>query len=215
MQRPLRAPSERHVNQFVRNSAPIGLGFIFVDRIKNLVLLAIVASVGAITAQLPGGSVNRSAIVAMLVVAFGGGLIWAANALKDRRLKARDIPTGVRPTDVFAELEVLASQDAVRSHCLDAIKSLPNVDATAIEQRASGVLCVRTKHTFKTWGERVTVEIDEGMNASVVRLRSKPVYPFMMNDWDMNFQNVYLIAQALQGETEIRIMNSNVVFDFK
>lgn len=61
-----------------------------------------------------------------------------------------------------------------------------------------GVLCASFKTTWRSWGEKVTVHVDQDSDGTLVRIRSACAFPLQVIDWGVNRRNVQRIRAGLE-----------------
>ncbi|GAA1537757.1 MULTISPECIES: DUF1499 domain-containing protein [Brevibacterium] len=78
--------------------------------------------------------------------------------------------------------------------------------AGSIATTQPGVLSASFRATWRKWGEKVIVHIDQASDGTVVRIRSACAFPFQVFDWGVNRGNVQRIRAGLESprRTEVR-----------
>ncbi|GAA1869880.1 hypothetical protein [Brevibacterium marinum] len=62
-----------------------------------------------------------------------------------------------------------------------------------------GVLCASFKTTWRSWGEKVTVQVGQTSVGTVVGIRSACAFPLQIFDWGRNKGNVQQIRAGLEA----------------
>ncbi|MDN5808079.1 MAG: DUF1499 domain-containing protein [Brevibacterium sp.] len=70
--------------------------------------------------------------------------------------------------------------------------------AGSIATTQPGVLSASFKATWRSWGEKITVHIDQASDGTVVRIRSAYAFPLQVFDWGVNRGNVQRIRAGLE-----------------
>ncbi|WP_101642085.1 DUF1499 domain-containing protein [Brevibacterium antiquum] len=70
--------------------------------------------------------------------------------------------------------------------------------AGSIATSRPGVLCASFKTKWRSWGERITVQVGQASDGTVVRIRSACAFPLQAFDWGRNKGNVQQIRAGLE-----------------
>ncbi|MCF2570572.1 hypothetical protein [Brevibacterium sp. UCMA 11754] len=69
--------------------------------------------------------------------------------------------------------------------------------AGAIAMSHSGVLSASFRTTWRSWGEKITVQVGQASDGTFVRIRSACAFPLQIFDWGKNKYNVQQIRAGL------------------
>ena len=68
-----------------------------------------------------------------------------------------------------------------------------------------GLLTASVNTNWKSWGEKVTVHVDEAPGGAVVRVRSACAFPLQIFDWRKNKENVTRIRLGLEPPARTKV----------
>lgn len=61
-----------------------------------------------------------------------------------------------------------------------------------------GLLSASVNTNWRSWGETITVHVDEAPGGTIVRIRSECAFPLQIFDWGKNKENVSRIRQGIE-----------------
>lgn len=79
-----------------------------------------------------------------------------------------------------------------------AIEVLNGQQGVAGVRAQPGVLSASVNTNWKSWGEELSIHVDQVPEGTVVRIRSACAYPLQIFDWGKNKENVQLIRAGLE-----------------
>lgn len=83
------------------------------------------------------------------------------------------------------------------SHCLNAAQAIPRASVKEA-QEATATITLKVPVTFKSWGERVVLQLHEGgPSTTAVEVTSRAWIPLTLADYGKNAQNVQQIVDWL------------------
>jgi hypothetical protein len=149
-------------------------------------------------------------LCSMVVVGFGS---WVGNRFQARTIKRLDafqLEFHNRPDGIQASALVSAPSSEVVEACSAGIEALPNLKGQ-VDCVPPSKLLARTGVGRFSWGERISVRIEESGGSTRLTISSKPRLWLTSNDQGMNFQNVVLILRSVQQWHQMRSIEPSEV----
>ncbi|MCE3550963.1 hypothetical protein LWC33_05765 [Pseudonocardia sp. RS11V-5] len=125
-------------------------------------------------------------------VLFGLVMALVLGHLQDRAARR----TGVAGVLARRDVRAAVSAAEVLARAGEAAALLPGGRLTAVDADRA---LLRTGVTWRSWGERVEIEVRPQGPAALVALRSRPLVPFTLVDQGRNAENVAVLADWVAG----------------
>lgn len=143
------------------------------------------------------GSVVRAILIGCLSGGLAALLPGRLNRNAATRLEALGLSDGNYPARLSAVATVCADSAAVFAACEAVVKSLPNFGKITRQDATELVLHCRTRWSCYSWGENISIKLEQSGARTVLNVKSKPVLWTVTEDLRFNYQNVALILREI------------------
>jgi hypothetical protein len=169
------------------------LGTIIGMRARQLAGLALSTAVALTIGRLGFGSWGASLLLLLLVWI----VIIPLSGVRDRRKKREFGLSPDTPTEATREIKLSMPPELALSHASDALAQAAFVKPSSVRvDRKRGAVRARTRLTWDSFGERLTVTIVPTTDGAVVQVESRGLVPQFI-DYGKNARNVAAVTQLM------------------
>lgn len=86
-----------------------------------------------------------------------------------------------------------------------AIQVLNSQQGVAGVMTHPGMLTASVNTNWKSWGEKLTVHVDQVPDGTLVRIRSSCAFPLQIFDWGKNKENVLKVRAGLEPPVRTKV----------
>jgi hypothetical protein len=166
--------------------------------IASSAAIFVAASLGiGIASYGSSGSLGGAILIGSLGGALAALLIGRFDRSASARLEALGLRDGNYPARLSAVAAVRADSAAVFAACETAVKSLPNFGTITRHDRSELVLHCRTRRSTQSWGENITINLEQSGTLTTLHVKSEPVLWTVTEDMRFNYQNVALVLREI------------------
>lgn len=164
-------------------------------RARQLTGLIVGVGVALAIGRLSFGSWAASLVLLLLVFV----VVVPVSRARDRRKKQEYGLSPDAPTEASRELKLSMPPESALSHASRALEQAAFVKASTVRvDRRRGRVRARTRLTWESFGERLTVTVVPAPDGTVARVESRGVVPQLL-DYGKNARNVAAVSQPMSN----------------